>query len=98
MIPKSVKRFSERSCSNKKDHPSKRGRPRSCDRGLPTDGAVPGIRPNRISCWRLHIVGALAVIGEIEAFALALNGRTQADRVVDLLVDDQRADTRPDQR
>ena len=32
------------------DVAAKSERPRSCDLGLPTDGAVPGIRPNRISC------------------------------------------------
>src|SRR5689334_11794336 len=76
----------------------KRERPRSCDRGLPTDGAVPGIRPNRISRSRLHVVGALAVIAEVEAFALLLHGRTQADGEVHHLVDDERADTGPDER
>src|SRR5262245_47116020 len=45
----------------------------------------------------LHVVGALAVIVEIEAFALLVYGRPQADRVVDDLVDDQRTDAGPRQ-
>src|SRR3569623_2534577 len=51
------------------------------------------------SRWRcLHVVGALAVIGEVETFALALAGRTQTDGEVDHLVEDERSDAGPDQR
>src|SRR3954453_21455077 len=44
------------------------------------------------------VVGALAVVGDVETFALLLHGRTQADDHVDDLVEDRRTDTRPQQR
>src|ERR1700743_3105545 len=46
----------------------------------------------------LHVVSALAVLGDIETLALFLDGRTQADDHVDDLVEDRRTDARPEQR
>src|SRR5215212_8877539 len=94
-------------------------------RGLSTEGAVPGVHPNRVSEGRAlsrlallatpgsspgqalssrrerrrrkaprdrsrtaycsHVVGALAVIVEVEAFALVVDRRAQADDHVDHL-------------
>src|SRR6185437_14122723 len=77
-----------------------------------TVGALPGMCPNR-SCGprspgffplgpghgrRSVVVGALAVIGDVEAFALLLDRGTQAHDHVDDLVEDRRADARPQQR
>ena len=47
---------------------------------------------------RSVVVGALAVIGEIEAFPLLFHGDAQADDQVDDLVEDRRADARPCER
>jgi hypothetical protein len=38
---------------------------------------------------RSHVVGALAVIGDVEAFAFRLDGGTQADDHIDHLVEDR---------
>lgn len=38
------------------------------------------------------IIGALAMLGDIEAFALAIDRDTQTDKGIDDLVDDERAD------
>src|SRR3569833_1891276 len=43
------------------------------------------------------VVGALAVIGDVETLALLLHGGTQPDDHVDDLVEDRRTDARPDQ-
>ncbi len=66
--------------------------------GSPTDRALPGMRPNRIGLASLACGSALAVIGEIETFVLALRRNPQADDHVDDPVEDERADARPDQR
>src|SRR5260221_6124947 len=69
--------------------------------------ALPGMCPNR-SCgcepWgiapreNLHVVSALRVLGDIEAFTLGLDVDAQADDDVDHLVEDRRTDARPHQR
>src|SRR5258705_2815670 len=69
--------------------------------------ALPGMCPNR-SCGRdlgrsrprenSHVVSALGVLGDVEAFTLYFNGGTQADDDVDDLVEDRRADAGPHQR
>src|SRR5215813_9605412 len=70
--------------------------------------ALPGMCPNR-SCGRglggdrdreetLHVVGALGVLGDVEAFTLALDIGAEANDHVDDLVEDRRTDARPDQR
>src|SRR5437667_4676499 len=46
----------------------------------------------------LHVVGALRVLGDVEAFAFGLDIGTQADDDIDDLVEDRRADARPHQR
>src|SRR3954451_8743870 len=46
----------------------------------------------------LHVVGALGVLGDVEAFTLALDIRAAANDHIDDLVDDRRTDTRPHQR
>src|SRR5262245_26885803 len=70
--------------------------------------ALPGMCPNRSSGpdprgdrapgERLHVVGALGVLGDVEAFTLGLDIGAQADDHVDDLVEDRRTDTRPHQR
>src|SRR5882724_2337218 len=70
--------------------------------------ALPGMCPNRSSGHgllgrprpgrTLHIVGALGVLGDVEAFTFGLDIGTQADDDVDDLVEDRRADARPHQR
>ena len=45
---------------------------------------------------RSVVVGALAVVGDVEAFALLVLGDAQADDQVDDLVEDRRADAGPD--
>src|SRR5882762_1863112 len=70
--------------------------------------ALPGMCPNR-SCGNdplrdrapgelSHVVSALGVLGDVEAFTFGLNIGTQADDDVDDLVEDRRADARPHQR
>src|ERR1700738_3324685 len=69
-----------------------------------TVGALPGMCPNR-SCgcepWgfapreNLHVVSALRVLGDIEAFTLGLDVDAQADDDVDYLVENRRTDARP---
>src|SRR5262245_29165063 len=62
-------------------------------RGLLTEGAVPGLRPNRcLSPGRSALLHSLAVHGQVEAFALDLRIDTQADDDVDHLEDDQADD------
>src|SRR4029077_19975307 len=79
-----------------RERPIKRAAP--VLRPRPPDGrGGAGYPPQPHLVLRLHVVGALAVIGEVEAFALALNGRTQTDGEVDDLVDDQRTDAGPEQ-
>src|SRR5467141_1071274 len=72
-----------------------------------TVGALPGMCPNRSSGRdlvrsrpreNLHVVGALRVFGDVQAFAFHLDGGAQADDHVDDLVEDRRTDTRPHQR
>src|SRR5258707_8599147 len=72
-----------------------------------TVGALPGMCPNRSSERDLvrsrpgensHVVSALLVLGDVEAFALHLNAGSQADDNVDDLVEDRRADASPHQR
>src|SRR5580692_11423972 len=72
-----------------------------------TVGALPGMCPNRSSgrdpCElapreNSHIVGALGVLGDVEAFAFAFDIGTQADDDIDDLVEDRRPDARPHQR
>src|SRR5215211_871553 len=46
----------------------------------------------------LHVVCALGVLGDVEAFALDFNGGAQADEHIDDLVEDRRADAGPHQR
>jgi hypothetical protein len=56
----------------------------------PHHDAVPLRKTNR---WRLFLIlGALAVLGDVEAFALLVGGDAQADDQVDDLVEDRRAD------
>src|SRR3954453_10002763 len=71
--------------------------------------ALPGMCPNR-SCGRgpswknrapgepLHVVGALGVLGDVEAFTFGLHIAAKADDDVDDLVEDRRSDARPQQR
>src|SRR5215475_9523520 len=73
-----------------------------------TVGALPGMCPNRSSGRGryaarareegLHVVGALRVLCEIEAFALGLDIGAQAHDHIDDLVEDRGADARPHQR
>src|SRR5258705_6148177 len=69
-----------------------------------TVGALPGMCPNRSSGRdprgiapreNSHVVSALRVLGDVEAFAFGLDADPQADDDVDDLVEDRRADTRP---
>src|SRR3954451_14573132 len=46
----------------------------------------------------LHVVRALGVLGDVEAFTLYFNGSAQADDDIDDLVQDRRADAGPHQR
>src|SRR3954454_22458317 len=46
----------------------------------------------------LHVVGALGVLGDVEAFTLALDIGAEANDHIDDLVEDRRTDTRPHQR
>ena len=46
----------------------------------------------------LESVSALAMLGEVEAFALLIGGDTQADDQINDLEDDRRANARPDDR
>src|SRR5262245_22214832 len=58
-------------------------------------------RVSALTVWlvcRLHRVGALAVVGEVETFALLLDRDSQTDQDVHHLVDDEGADAAPDQR
>src|ERR1700712_400692 len=58
-------------------------------------GAIPGrIAPRENS----HVVSALRVLGDIEAFTFGLDVDAQADDDVDHLVEDRRTDARPHQR
>src|SRR4051812_3109696 len=66
-------------------------------------GYVPGpefwARPVKIAPRESsHVVGALAVVGDIEPFAFRLDGGAQTDDHVDDLVEDRRTDAGPDQR
>src|SRR5579862_3144921 len=45
-----------------------------------------------------HVVGALAVIADVETLAFLFDGGTQANDQIDDLVEDRRADAGPDQR
>src|SRR6266478_1716944 len=65
-----------------------------------TVGALPGMCPNRSSGRDLvrsrpgensHIVSALRVLGDVEAFAFDLNVGAQADDDIDDLVEDRGA-------
>src|SRR6185437_9505711 len=68
-----------------------------------TVGALPGMCPNR-SCGpglvrpgpgrRSVVVGALAVVGDVQTLALLFDRRTQAHDHVDDLVEDRRAHAR----
>src|SRR5438477_9291993 len=46
----------------------------------------------------LHVVGALGVLGDVEAFTLGFDVDAQTDDHVDHLVEDRRTDARPHQR
>src|SRR6266436_5201296 len=70
--------------------------------------ALPGMCPNR-SSGRDHremiaprensiVVSALAVIGNVETFALRFHGGTKTDDHVDELVEDRRSNAGPEQR
>ena len=58
-----------------------------------TVGALPGMRPNRSSGRdlletapgeeHLHVVGAFAVVGDVETLAFLLEGGTQTDDDID---------------
>src|SRR5258705_2992214 len=72
-----------------------------------TVGALPGMCPNRSSGRDLvrsrprensHVVGALGVLGDVEALTLGLDIGAQSDDDVDNLVEDRRTDARPHQR
>src|SRR5215216_5366197 len=59
------------------------------------DYVVPwGIAPRE----NLHVVGALGVLGDVEAFTLGFDVDAQTDDDVDHLVKDRRTDARPHQR
>src|ERR1700750_1062170 len=71
--------------------------------------ALPGMCPNRSfgrgPSWKgrapgepLHVVGALGVLGDVEAFAFGLAIGAQPNDDVDDLVEDRRANARPHQR
>src|SRR3954452_9703037 len=65
--------------------------------------SVPGIRPAgsrlaRPGTTSSVIVGALSMVGEVEALALLVRADAQADHQVDDLVEDRRPDARPAQR
>src|SRR5258708_33626032 len=53
-----------------------------------------GIAPRE----NLHVVSALRVLGDVEAFTLGLDVDAQADDDIDDLVEDRRTDARPHQR
>src|SRR6201987_3898875 len=75
-----------------------------------TVGALPGMCPNR-SCGRdpqgnprgiapreeTHVLGALALMADVETLALFLPRGTQANDQIDDLVEDRRPDTGPHQ-
>src|ERR1043166_9724583 len=69
-------------------------------RGPSTEGAVPGLHPNRASLFQLcaifpdhaPLLHGLTMEGEVEAFLLDVAGHAQADDDVDDLEDDQRHD------
>ena len=72
-----------------------------------TVGALPGMCPNRSPGRDLarsrpretsHVVGALGVLGDVQALAFHLDGGAEAYDHIDDLEEDGRTDARPHQR
>src|SRR4051812_36964793 len=94
-------RFQERQAATQRVF--KKGAP-TCAGAPSTVGALPGMCPNRSSGRNplrsrprenSHIVGALGMLGDVEAFAFGLDIGAQADDDIDDLVENCRTDPRP---
>jgi len=95
-----IRSFRQRCAEEKRRGSNLRGAPN----GQGIAGYVPKpelwMRPlgDRIPRRTYHVVSALGVLGDVEAFTLGLDVDAQADDHVDHLVEDRRTDARPHQR
>src|SRR5207249_10553201 len=74
--------------------PQRSGHCRVCARTGVVDATLWGTASRE----NLHVVGALGVLGDVEAFTLGFDVDAQTDDHVDHLVEDRRTDARPHQR